>query len=164
VATGDVAAVPTADTLAEAVAKRYDARDFSGALEQYAAIAAPEPRTRLLAGWADFRLNRIDAAETLFREVRDRDPALWDAATGLAYCALRRNQLTAAEGGFQSVLEQHPGDIQALIGLAVTHAHAGRYDRATAALDQVLADHPDNREAHELLTTYQARIASASRR
>ena len=168
-ATSDPSDVPartarTADTLAEGVAKRYDAHDFTGALELYAAIARPEPRTRLLAAWADFRLNRIDAAETLFREVRDLDPALWDAASGLAYCALRRNELTAAEGGFQSVLEQHPGDIQALIGLAVTYAHAGRYERAKATLEEVLAKHPDNREAHDLLITYQARIASASRR
>jgi len=151
-------------TLAQQIAANYDAGEFAAALDLYGTVVRPEPATQLVAAWANFRLNRIDTAETLFHAARDRDPELWDASSGLAYCALRHNQLTAAEGGFQSVLDKHPGDVQAEIGLAVTNAHAGRYDHAAELLQQVLAAHADNDEARELLKTYQSRIASASRR
>lgn len=152
------------ETRAERVSMRFDAGDFEGALQWYAGIEDPAPATQMLAAWANLRLNRVDAAEALFRTIADRSPDLWDSRNGLAYCALRRNELTAAEGGFQSVLDKHPGNQQAMIGLAITRARAGHYDSASVLLHQVLDAHPDNTEAAGLLKQYQGHLATGSAR
>lgn len=143
----------------ERVSMRYDAGDYSGALDLYTQLDQPDAKTRLLAAWSYLHVNDVGAASRLFQDIAEHAPELWDTHNGLGLCALRKDQLATAETEFQEVLKGHPDDQQAMIGMALVRSRTDHLIEAQALLRQVLQLNPTNTEAAELLRTYQARAA-----
>lgn len=138
-------------TTMERIKSAYAAGHMDDVLKEAGGIRVKPLEIRSLEGWANYRLNRIDAAQEVFALLnRDRPDAL-DPATGLGYCALRKGNLDEAGRQFEQVTTQTHEYTTAVEGLGYVRYRQGRADEARALFTRVLAENPDNVEIRELL-------------
>jgi tetratricopeptide (TPR) repeat protein len=154
---GSVASDRSPDTLAldRANFAFLDA-DYAGALAQLATIQTPRPASMQLAGWANYRLGRIQAAREQFNRALSVDPGDLESQTGLGYCALREGDLAGSEQRFTEVLSRRPEDPAAIEGLAYVKYRQGDSAQARALFSRALALNPGNDETRGMLNRLQA--------
>jgi tetratricopeptide (TPR) repeat protein len=129
----------------------FRAGKFAQSLAELQPIADKGLRVLRLEAWANYRLGRIDAAQTGFEQALARAPDDRDALTGLGYCALQSNHLDVAEQRFSRLLSGDPGDPSVLEGLAHVRFRQGQHAEAQALFERALAKNPDNLETRDML-------------
>lgn len=124
---------------------------YQAALEHLGTMHERSDAARLLEGWSQYRLGRIDDAQTAFTAVAAADPANADANNGLGYCALRRGDPEEAARRFTLVMSHHPDDASAMEGLGYARYRQGQRDEARVLFQRVLEQHPENADVRDLL-------------
>jgi len=91
-------------------------------------------------GWVLFQLGQQDAAERLWLEALDRDPANAVARRNLADCYYETRRLDLARTHYETLVSQLGGqaDAQLLDGLADVHAEQGNAAEALRLYERVL--------------------------
>lgn len=124
---------------------------FEDALRELAGLQVQTLDSRLLEGWVNYRMGRIEPARAIFGDLLRESPGQPDAMEGLGFASLRANDLAAAEPLFTGLLAQRAGYAPALEGLGHVRYRQGRHDEARALFEQVLQQNPDNAEVRVIL-------------
>jgi Flp pilus assembly protein TadD len=136
--------------------------DYDTTLREIAAIKQPTAASMQLAGWAQYRLDRIDAAREQFSRLLAQSPDDTEAMSGMAYCALRSGDLGDAEARFGQVLARLPEDAAALEGLGHVKYRQGNPAEARTYFQRALARNPENPETRQMLEKLQSAPVSTA--
>lgn len=136
--------------------------DYETTLREIARMAQPTIASMQLAGWAHYRLDRIDAAREQFGRLLALSPDDTEAMSGMAYCALRSGDLADAEARFSTILARLPEDVAALEGLGHVKYRQGNPAEARTYFQRALARSPGNPETRQMLEKLQSAPVSAA--
>lgn len=134
----------------------YEGR-YREALVTLRKIRAPAVRSRLVEGWANYKLGQIAVARGIFEAVLRAVPNTTEAENGLGYSALRQDDLSVAEREFQAVMNRERDNAPALIGMGFVRYRQGRSGEAATLLSRGLKFDPGNQEARQILEKVQGR-------
>lgn len=95
-----------------------------------------------------YQQDRLDAAETVCREVLRQEDEVFDAHHILGLVALDRGKPAEAERHIRRALAIHPGSARATLNLGVALRQLGREDEALACCAHAIALQPDFSEAY----------------
>lgn len=101
-----------------------------------------DPAVHNLAGLAEARAGRIDAAEAAFDAALALDPTFALALANRAALALQRNETAEARAGFEAALRADPGFTPAAIALVGIAEQSGRDADAERLLEAAVRDSP----------------------
>lgn len=136
--------------------------DYETTLGEIARMKQQTIASMQLAGWANYRLDRIDTAREQFDRLLELSPDDTEAMSGMAYCALRSGDLADAEARFNQILARLPEDVAALEGLGHVKYRQGNPAEARSYFQRALARSPGNPETRQMLEKLQSAPVSAA--
>jgi tetratricopeptide (TPR) repeat protein len=129
--------------------------DMEETLRELAKIPDKSVEARVMEGWANYRLSRVETARAAFAAALGRDPENPEAQAGLGYSALRCGDVDAAASTFESLRSRRPDDTVALEGLGLARYRQKRFEEARALYEAALQKNPDSPEGREILERLQ---------
>ncbi len=122
----------------------FEASDYEAAITAYERIDGIElqPEVHIRLGVSYHLRDRLEEAEALYRQIRDRDESLAPAHNNLGAIAYARADYGEAEDRFEDALEQDPDNLLLQDNLRAAK-HARRNNRSVSAV--INAEHAENR-------------------
>jgi tetratricopeptide (TPR) repeat protein len=121
--------------------------DDDGAILHFRQAMAdmPQPPLRVFLALANilFRLERLDEADALYRELAARFPNMHHGHAGSARVLLAHQTWQAAIEAWSDVAERFPEASEARLGMAESLVKLGRFDEAEALLEQAANRWPE---------------------
>ena len=121
--------------------------DDDGAILHFRQAMAdmPQPPLRVFLALANilFRLERLDEADALYRELAARFPNMQHGHAGSARVLLAHQTWQAALEAWSDVAERFPEASEARLGMAESLVKLGRFDEAEARLEEAAGRWPE---------------------
>jgi len=132
---------------------RLDSAEVYYASGNYAAVArllgapdATRPREKLLLGWSQYRLGRMQEASASFEAGLAQAPESVDLINGHAFALYRLGDASRAEAEFHRVLSRNPDREESIRGLAQVLYTSRRFEECLPIFDRLLRAHPGDQD------------------